>query len=323
MSYGKVYAGFWTDEKIVDAPDDAKLAALYFLTGPHRNMIGCMRVPIEYLMGDLKWPIDRAAVALSHLCSNGYLVRDERTGWTLIVNQLKYDGLGNDKHAKAAARLAMEVPRSSSVFAAMREKLMPHLDRLLTGKTDVVGYPIDTPSAPVTKAKPSPEPEPEPEPEPVEEEVRAPATAAEPVSEMPDIPPALDRRARPPPRLAQADALLSRIVEIVQPHAASRPGWMVAGEVMRWLEAGADPEADVIPTIRRVVAERTGKPGWPPKSAAYFTQAVADAVAARKRPMPEGASHVPGPRTRKPSAHETLVAASAELVGDQHRPLRE
>lgn len=164
MSYGKVYAGFWTDEKMVEAPDDAKIVALYLLTGPHRNLIGCFRCPIEYIVGDLRWPIDRVSIALLALSRMGFLVRDDRSGWTLICNQLKYDSLGNDKHAKAAARLALDVPKSLNVFKAMREKLMPHLDRLLKGQEGIAGYPIDTPSIGTPSPEPSPEPSPLPEP---------------------------------------------------------------------------------------------------------------------------------------------------------------
>lgn len=162
MSYGKVFSGFWTDDKMVEAPNDAKIIALYLLTGPHRNMIGCSRVPSEYLMGDLKYPIDRVSSALRHLSDMGFIIRDDRTGWTLICNQLKYDPLGNDKHAKAAARLALDVPKTSHVRNALAERLMPHLDRLLKGAEGIAGYPIDTLSIP----KPSPEPLPAPAPEP-------------------------------------------------------------------------------------------------------------------------------------------------------------
>ena len=35
--------------------DDARLLALYLLTGQHTNMIGCFRLPDGYVSEDLAW----------------------------------------------------------------------------------------------------------------------------------------------------------------------------------------------------------------------------------------------------------------------------
>lgn len=309
MSFGKVKDAFWSNKKVLTFTDDAKLLALYFISGPHRNILGCMRIPTGYIEADLKWSSERLSDAIAMLCEKRFICRDE-DGWTLILGQLEHDPLKVPNHARAAISLANEVPADSPVYQALVPLLRANLAT------------IDKAPAWHPKAIPDailiPEPAPAPEPAPVvgggagdavpAPRVEAPAQA-EP--EMPDLPPALDRRSKPtvtPERLAQADALLTEIIGIVQPHAASRPAWMVAGEIVRWLEAGADPVADVLPAVRKVHAERSGKPGYPPKSPAYFAQAVADAVAARTRPMPEA-------RTKPDEqADKAITERSAERV---------
>ena len=87
MSYGKVKDTFWTDKKIVALSDDAKLLALYLMTGPHRNILGCMRIPDGYLIADLGWHQTRLDDAISMLCGCHFICRDD-AGWTLILNQL-------------------------------------------------------------------------------------------------------------------------------------------------------------------------------------------------------------------------------------------
>lgn len=55
------------------------------------------------------------------------------------------------------------------------------------------------------------------------------------------------------------------------------------GRIHQWLADGADPEADIYPTVTRLVAKLRGKL---PRSLAYFDAAIADARADRTRPMP-------------------------------------
>jgi hypothetical protein len=68
---------------------------------------------------------------------------------------------------------------------------------------------------------------------------------------------------------------------------ASAPGLLHIGIVAGWIESGCDLELDIVPAVdaRARAAIRTGKKihSW-----SYFAQAVADAKAARTRPMPVG-----------------------------------
>lgn len=166
MSYGKVKETFWTSKTVLSFTDDAKLLALYFLSGPHRNIIGCMRVPNGYILEDLRWSADRVAAALKVLIDKKWLCRDG-DGWTLVCNQLEHDPIKHTNHVTAAVALANQIPHDSPIYIPFAEKFAAHLDGIGMGsRWD--RHPTVTPL-------PSPEPEPLPEPEP--EEGNAPADA--------------------------------------------------------------------------------------------------------------------------------------------------
>lgn len=176
MSYGKVKETFWTDKKVQAMSDDAKMLALYLLTGPHRNMLGCMRVPNGYIMEDMGWPSTRLADAIAVLCQCQFIYRDD-DGWTLIANQLRHDPLSKTpNHVKAAVSLAEAVPAEASFyqeFAARFAAALATIDMASAWHHQVIAIPL-----------PSPEPLPEPEPEP---EGEAPPAAA-----RPDLTPAVE-----------------------------------------------------------------------------------------------------------------------------------
>ena len=70
--------------------------------------------------------------------------------------------------------------------------------------------------------------------------------------------------------------------------------------VMDWIRQGANLDLDIVPTLKAVLSKarkRRDDPAFLPTSLNFFDQAVADAVAARTRPLPEtttgGAHHAP------------------------------
>lgn len=78
------------------------------------------------------------------------------------------------------------------------------------------------------------------------------------------------------------------------------------GIVSSWLGGGADPELDIYPTIRRVMASRDSPPG----SMQYFTKAVADAKATREQPLPAGQAKQPA----RASPAQTRLAGFSEAL---------
>ena len=61
--YGAVQVCFWANAETQYLSDQGKLLAIYLLTGPHSNMIGCFRLPDGYITEDLRWPNQSVLVA--------------------------------------------------------------------------------------------------------------------------------------------------------------------------------------------------------------------------------------------------------------------
>lgn len=175
MSYGKVYEVFWEDEKIELLSDRATLMALFLISGPHRNAIGCFRLGIGAIT-DLPrfqaWGREGVSEALNELVQIGFIVRDDRTGWTLIANALKHDPIKQDKAAIHALSLATRVPKTSEVYQALIERLEPQLQPHAKALSKKEGWPLARPIEDPSETQPSPEPLPEPSPLPEPEPVR-------------------------------------------------------------------------------------------------------------------------------------------------------
>ncbi|WP_449225097.1 hypothetical protein [Azospirillum argentinense] len=132
-TYGKVYTSFWTDPKTITLSGDAQRLALYLLTGPHSNSIGCFRLPTGYLMEDLRLEPEQAVAAIAELEAVGFIVRDAKTGWTLIVNFLRHNPPENGKVGKSMLPLIEAVPRGTAVWAGLVRAIQPHGERYPDG----------------------------------------------------------------------------------------------------------------------------------------------------------------------------------------------
>lgn len=123
---------------------------------------------------------------------------------------------------------------------------------------------------------------------------------------------AADAGARPASQIVTVGMEVLRLIGV-----ADDPRWLGNyGRVGQWLADGADPELDIYPTIRRVMARR-GAQG-PPASLNFFDRAIADAIASRNRPMPEGHQN----DQRRPHARPIrngFIAARFEEAQRRHR----
>jgi len=108
--YGKVYTRFWLKQNVLSWSDSAKLLGLYLLTCPHCNLLGCFRLPIGYVASDLNWDKQQVLSALCELEKDQFLIRCEKSGWTLIRSFLKHNPIENPNQGKAAFRLLKDVP---------------------------------------------------------------------------------------------------------------------------------------------------------------------------------------------------------------------
>ncbi|WP_181399566.1 hypothetical protein [Klebsiella pneumoniae] len=113
--YGKVHTSFWISDGMRRVSDDARLLALYLLTGQHTNMIGCFRLPDGYVSEDLSWTPERVSKGFDELSANGFATRDPSSKWVLIRNFLAWNSVENPNQGIAALRLFDQVPDKSSV----------------------------------------------------------------------------------------------------------------------------------------------------------------------------------------------------------------
>jgi len=253
MSYGKVKESFWTDKKMLALSDDARMLALYLLTGPHRNLIGCMRVPDGYLLADLRWSQARLTDAIAMLSGCHFICRDDE-GWTIILNQLKHDPFKVPNHAKSAIALANQVPQESVVF----QHLVPRLKAALEGIGMASAWHVDTIAIPL----PSPEPSPAPEPEPAKETPSAGADA--------------------PPLTAQSFESLfwATARRTLVTKGAAKDEKRAGGLIGKWLAAIGPPDSKAI-LLRLLASAEANCQG---DFTAYITQAIKDRNNASGKP---------------------------------------
>lgn len=110
--YHRIQAKFWTDEVVRTWDDDAKFLALYLISSPHTNLLGCFVVPKLYIMADLAWSEKQLEKPFAKLLAAGFLRYDSATGLLLIVNYLRHNPLENPNQVTAAVRKLDELPTS-------------------------------------------------------------------------------------------------------------------------------------------------------------------------------------------------------------------
>lgn len=130
--YGVVHTSFWSSGAMCDASDDARLLALYLLTGQHANMIGCFRLPDGYVSEDLRWPLERVSKAFDELFRIGFATRETSSKWVFIHKFLAWNPLGNPNQGIGALRLFIQVPDKCSFkpdLARVLDEAISHLDK--------------------------------------------------------------------------------------------------------------------------------------------------------------------------------------------------
>lgn len=147
--YGKVYTSFWTSEDVTAMTEDERTLALYLLTCPHGNMLGCFRLPEAYASDDLKWSAERVSKGFSGLVAKGYIYRCERSNWVVILRYLKWNQFENPNVGKAAGKLFDSLPAPSlakaALAAALRE-FSPVFPAAILDKFEAENEPFRNPS---------------------------------------------------------------------------------------------------------------------------------------------------------------------------------
>ncbi len=124
--YGSVCTSFWIDPQTQSLTNESKLLALYLLTGPHTNMLGCFRLPVGYIAEDLHWDKKNVLDSVNELSTLGFITYDSNSSWVLIHEFLKYNPIENPNQGKSIAKLVDKIPESSTVFKPLMKLLINH-----------------------------------------------------------------------------------------------------------------------------------------------------------------------------------------------------
>lgn len=124
--FGSVHSCFWSNPDTQELNDQSKLLAIYLLTGPHTNMLGCFRLPDGYITEDLKWSAQAVSCAFKDLDEINFLTRDHFYSWLVIHDFLKWNPIQNPKQAKGAERLFTQIPIESLVLKPLVKGLLTY-----------------------------------------------------------------------------------------------------------------------------------------------------------------------------------------------------
>lgn len=144
-SYFPVSPRFWTDPDMLRCSDDAKLLALYLLTGPHRRTEGLFRLPKPYICADLGWTLERLAEPFRELLSPaGFLAYDDQAQVVLIRNALKYQAPQNPNQVKAVLKHLGDLP-DTPLTCEFRQLAERYCEELAEALPEGFGEPIPEP----------------------------------------------------------------------------------------------------------------------------------------------------------------------------------
>ncbi|HOV88042.1 MAG TPA: hypothetical protein PLM79_16925 [Syntrophobacteraceae bacterium] len=121
--YGKIYVSFWTSADTSSLSMEAKLLGAYLLSSSHTNMIGCFRLPVQYVCSDLQFASESVLNAFAELSTIGFATYDEKHQWIIIHNFLKWNRIENHNQGKAAMKLAEQIPSRSILNPYMVKSL--------------------------------------------------------------------------------------------------------------------------------------------------------------------------------------------------------
>lgn len=119
--YGQVQSSFWQSEDAQGLSDQGKLLAVYLLTGPHTNGIGCFKLPDGYVMADLGWSQETVSKGFEELSRNGFANRFD--GVVFVPNFLRWNSIANSNIAKARLKELEPLPKGRAKVLATRAML--------------------------------------------------------------------------------------------------------------------------------------------------------------------------------------------------------
>lgn len=131
--YGQIQSAFWTNPDIQAISNEAKLLAVYLLTGPHSNGLGCYRLPDGYVQADFGWTAQTLSKGFGELYRIGFSERCSETFFIVIPKFLKWNPISNPKVAAARIKEFETIPKNSSIYKTLCDSLLEHGNHLPDG----------------------------------------------------------------------------------------------------------------------------------------------------------------------------------------------
>ena len=119
--YGQVQSAFWQSKDAEAFSDGAKLLAVYLLTCPHANGLGCYRLPDGYVSGDLGWDSETVSERFRELFDKGFAYRFD--GVVFLPNFLRWNKINNANIATARFSEWDVLPKGEAKTRAARVML--------------------------------------------------------------------------------------------------------------------------------------------------------------------------------------------------------
>lgn len=121
--YGKVSCLIWRNFDFRAMSEDARWLALYILTCPHANMLGCFCLPNSYIADDLQWSVQKVQKAIEELQSNKFLTVDRPSGWMIVHKFLKWNALANPNQGTAAGKTFRSIPDKLAIKGMLASEI--------------------------------------------------------------------------------------------------------------------------------------------------------------------------------------------------------
>jgi DnaD/phage-associated family protein len=169
--YTRIKSKFWTDEKARKWDSETKFLALYLLTSPHNNILGCYVLPKLYICADLGWDDKQLGKPFNKLLQDGFIKYDDINCLILLCNYLKHNPIENGNQATGAIKQLDELPKSPLLQEL--KQLIEQLGKpFLKPLAERIGKPVTvtvtetvtvTTTTPISPSTEKPEPNFEPE----------------------------------------------------------------------------------------------------------------------------------------------------------------
>ncbi len=157
--YAKIRTSLWRSQKFraIRESDTARLLYFYLHTCPQVNSVGCLSLPLGYVVADTGWSVQASRKAMESLLEAGLIGWNEAEELVRIVDFIHHDPPTNEKHAEALNKVAFGLPNCLEKLHVIHDlmaqrhqsrkaDLEAEADRLLKGYTEPIETPYPNPN---------------------------------------------------------------------------------------------------------------------------------------------------------------------------------